>query len=151
MAPIDVEVRRLGDDDELRLEAVFIQDVLPAQPVAVLLHDGAGKIDRELVVEPEFPDEAAGVDHRCDPALLVDGTAPPDLAVLHERLERVEAPLREVARIDRVDVAVEGDHARARADAPDDVAEAVDAHLVELEALHLPLDDGDRRSLLGGE
>ncbi len=57
------------------------------------------------------------------------------------RLERVEAPLVAVAGIDGVNVGVEGDHARALADAADDVAQAVNADVVEADLLHLLLDD----------
>ena len=57
----------------------------------------------------------------------------------------------QVAGIDGVDVGVEGDHARALADPADDVAQAVNANLVEADLLHLLLDDGDDLLLLGGE
>ena len=57
----------------------------------------------------------------------------------------------QVAGIDGVDVGVEGDDARALADPPDDVAQTVNADLVEPDLLHLLLDDGDDLLLLGGK
>ena len=151
VAAIDVQVGRLGDDDQLRLELLVLEQVLPAKTVAVLLHDRAGEQDRELVVQAEFLDDLARVNHRGDAAFLVHRAAPPDLAVLHERLEGIEFPLREVAGINRVHVGVERDDALALADAADDVAEAVNADVVEADLLHLLLDDGDDLLFPGGE
>src|ERR1019366_429377 len=135
VAAVDVEVRGLGDHDELRPDAVLAEDVLPAQAVAVLLHDRPGEVDRELVVQAELLDDPPRMDHRRDAALLVDRAAAPDLPAHDLPLERVEAPLRAVARVDRVHVPVERDHPPARADAADDVAEAVDADPVEADPL----------------
>ena len=64
------------------------------------------------------------------------------------RLEGVEVPLVAVAGIDGVNVGIESHHARALADPADDAAQAVNAHLVEADFLHLLLDDGDDLAFL---
>src|SRR5208282_1947218 len=69
--------------------------------------------------------------------------ATPKFSGLHERLERIGIPLREVAGINRVHVAVERDHAFVPADAANDVAETVNADSIEADFLHLFLDDSD--------
>ena len=151
MAAIDVHVRRFGNDDEFGFQLLDVEQVLPAKPVAVLFHHGCREINRELIVQAKFLDDSARVNHRGHAALLIHRPAPPNFPGLHERLERIEIPLRQVAGINRVHVAVEGDHAFALADAADDVAEAVNADSVEADLLHFLFDDGDDVLLLGGE
>ena len=151
MTAIDVQVGRLSNDNEFRLELLFVQQVLPAQAVAVLLHDCAGEIDRELVVQAQLLDDLPCIDHCGHAALLIHGAPAPDLAVFDSRLERVEAPLLAVAGIDGVNVGVEGDHARALANAPDNAPQTVNTHLVEADLLHFLLDDLNDLLLFGGK
>jgi hypothetical protein len=151
MTAIDVQVCRLGNDDEFRLELLFVEQVLPAQAVAVLFHDRAGEIDRELVIQAQLLDDLARIDHRGHAALLIHSAAAPDLAVFDSRLEGIEAPLLAVAGIDGVNVGVEGNDARPLANPPDNAAQTVHANLVEPDLLHLLLDDLDHLLLFGGK
>src|ERR1035438_2027866 len=120
MAAIDVHVRRFGDDDEFGFQLLDVEQVLPAKSVAILLHDRGGEQNRELVVQAKFLDDAARVNHRGHAAFLIHRAATPDLSGLHERLEWIKLPLRQIAGINRVHVAVERDHAFALADAAAD-------------------------------
>ena len=149
VAAVDVHVCRLGDDDEFGLQLLDVEQVLPTKAVAILLHDRGGEEHRELVVQPEFLDEFTRVNHRGDAALLVHRAAPPNLPGLHEWLERIELPSGHVAGINRVHVAVKGNHALALADAADDVAKPVNLNAVKADGLHLLFDDGDDVLLLG--
>ncbi len=51
MAAVDVHVGRLGDHHQLRPDFLFLDEMLPAQSVAILFHHRAGEIDGELVIE----------------------------------------------------------------------------------------------------
>ena len=92
------------------------------------------------------------MNHRGDTALLIHRAATPDLPGLHERLERIgPSTARQVAGINRVHVAVEGNHAFALPDAANDAAEAVNLDAVKADLLHLLLDDADDVLFFGGE
>ena len=51
LAAVNAAVSRLCGDDEFRTDFVFIDDVLPAEAVAVFFLDGSGYKDRILVAE----------------------------------------------------------------------------------------------------
>ncbi len=68
----------LGDHDHLGPEDALAEDVLPAQAVAVLLHDGAGHPQLHAVEEAELLRDPRAVHGRRDAGLLVGGAAAVD-------------------------------------------------------------------------
>ena len=53
---------------------------------------------------------------------------------------RIPIPERQVTDVDRIDVAVQGDHYRPVTDPSDDVAHRIDAYFVVTKLQHLILD-----------
>ena len=121
----------VGGDDQVGLEALLLDQVLPAHSIAVLLHDGEGEVDSVLAAVAELLEDASGRDHAGSSALLVAGSASPDLAVPYVAAEGVEGPVGQVADLDRVDVCVEGELLGPISNAADDASKTVDAHFVE--------------------
>ena len=89
---VDAELRRLGDDHDVRLEHLLAQDVLPAEAVAVLLHHRAGDPELRALEQPQLLGDARAVHRGRDAALLVAGAAAVDHAVLQLALVRVARP-----------------------------------------------------------
>ena len=71
VAPVEAAGCRLCRDDEVRLDALFLDHVLPAHAVAVLFHDSEGEQDRVLTAIAELLEDPSGRDHRSGAALLV--------------------------------------------------------------------------------
>ena len=137
VAAVDGEVRRLGDHHRFGPQPVLVDDVLPAEAVAVFFLDAADHPEREVALEAEFLDDAPAVDDGRERALHVAGAAAVDDAVPLVALERIDRPVGRIADIHGVHVGVEREHARAVADAAEDVAHRVDAHLVVAAGDHL--------------
>src|SRR5699024_808441 len=132
-----------GDD------LIHIIDVLPAHAVAVLFLDGADHHD--LVPggdEPQVLHDLGAVDSGGHAALLVGAAAAIDDLVGFVALVGVVGPVGQVADAHGVDVGVDGDDLFALAHPADDVAQAVDFHLVKVQLLHLGLDALDHALLL---
>jgi len=114
LAAIDAVVGRLGGDDEFRLHALLLDEVEPAEAVAVLLLHRAGhQVGEALVEQAEVAGDGPAVDRRHDAAELVGAAAAADDLVVLKALEGVEVPVGDVADADRVDVPVKGDEGRA--------------------------------------
>ena len=113
MPAVDAEVGRLGDDDHLGLQHAFLQDVLPAQAVAVLLHDRAGHPELHALEQAELLRDARAVHGGGDAGLLVGRAAAEDDAVPELADVGIARPRGPVADADRVEVAVDGDDGRA--------------------------------------
>src|SRR5207253_7662723 len=72
--------------------------ILPAQAIAIFLHDGERQEQRPLVaLQAKVLDDPAGIDHRGRGAFLVAGAATPHNALFHLTLVRVVSPLSGVA------------------------------------------------------
>ena len=82
MTAVDPAACGLGRDKEIRLELLFLDEVLPAHAVAVLLHDSEGEIDGVFAAVAEFLEDASCRDHACSTAFLVGGSASVYEAVL---------------------------------------------------------------------
>ena len=151
VATVDAAVGRLGGDDELGLDAIYVVDVLPAHAVAVLFLDAAH--DHDLVAlgnEVHVLHHLGRVGGGGNAALLVGAATAADELVILEALVRVEVPVVAVANANSVDVAVDGDDLVARAHEAHHVAQAVNLDLVKAELLHLGLDAGHNVALLAG-
>ena len=126
----------------------LVDDVLPAHTVAVLLLHGADH--HNLIAfrdQPQILHDLGAVNGGGHAALLV-GTAPSVDHVLGLiALVGVSLPVGEVADAHGVDVGVDGDDFLAVTHPADDVAEAVDFHLVIAQMLHLSLDAVDDLAL----
>src|SRR5699024_10361976 len=117
---------------------VLVDDVLPAHAVAVLLLDGAHHHD--LVPggdQVQVLHDLGAVHGGGHAALLVGTAAAVDHRVVLVALVGVGLPVVDVADAHSVDVGVDGDDLLTLAHPADDVAEAVDLHLVVAQLLHL--------------
>ena len=144
MAAIDAAVGGLGGDHELDaalglgLAEVLVDDVLPAEAVAVLLLDGAGDEDGDVLgQDAQVLHDPGAVDGGDDAALLVGAAPAADVGVVLIALVGVELPVLDVADAHGVDDPVAGSHPAQ------DVALAVDLHLIKAQLLHLGGDAAD--------
>ena len=128
----------------LRALEVLVDDVLPAHAVAVLLLDGAHHHDLVAGGDQAQILHDLGAVHGGGHAALLVAAAPAEDDVLG-LIARVGIglPVVDVADAHGVDVGVEGDDLVAVAHPADDVAQAVDLHLVVAQLLHLRLDAVD--------
>jgi len=139
VAAVDVARRGLGKHHKLRRVLVLVDDVLPAEAVAILLLDGAHHHQREVARKPQVLDDLPRVDHGRHAALLVAGPpADNDLVVLVSFV-RVILPERPVADTYGIDMSIEGDEMLSRPDEAEDVPHGVDLHPVVPAGLHLGL------------
>jgi hypothetical protein len=137
VAAVDAQSGRFGDDHQLGADILFLDDVFPAQTVAVLFHDRAGEKDGQTVRHAQPGQDAAGGDHGRRSALLVDAAAAMHETVGDTARKRRFAPVLEIALVDSVDMGVNGQQALAFADSAQDAAQAVQAHVVEPGVVHL--------------
>ena len=125
MAAVEPAARRLGGDSEVELEALLLDEVLPAQAVAILLDDGEGEPDRIAPRVGRFLEDARGGDHRGGAAELVGGSAAEHEAVFYDARVGRRLPLARVAHSDRIDVGVEDENLLPLSDPPEEAAQAV--------------------------
>ena len=138
MAPVDAAVGGLRGDDELRRHVVLIVDVLPAKAVAVLLLDGAGDQDGDVLGdEVQVLHDLGAVDGGHQTALLIGAAPTADLCVGLIAHVGVEAPVVLVADTHGVNMAIVGNDTGAVAHPAQNVALRVDLHLVEAHLFHL--------------
>ena len=156
VAPVDAAVGGLGGDDELDLAAgvlgtleVLVDDVLPAHAVAVLLLHGADHHDLVACGNQAHVLHDLGAVHGGGHAALLVAAAPAveDVLGLIAGVG-VGFPVADVADAHGVDVGVDGDDLLALAHPADDVAQAVDLHLVIAQLFHFGLDAHDHFLLL---
>ena len=156
VAPVDAAVGGLGGDDELDLllglllaGEILVDDVLPAHTVAVLFLNGAHHHD--LIPggdETQVLHDLGAIHGRGHAALLIGAAPAIDDVVGLIALVGVGLPVVDVADAHGVDVGVDGDDLFALAHPADDVAQAVDLHLVIAQLFHLGLDAHDHFLLL---
>ena len=151
LAAVDAQSRGLGGNDEFRRQGLLLEDVVPAQAVAVFLHDRADHPDLQPVQQTQLLHDLARVDHAGHARFLVHGAAAVDPAAGELPPEGIAFPLFDVADVDGVHVGVEGDLAGAVAEAAQYVAQGVELHLVEAHGLHLLGDAPDHGFLASGQ
>src|SRR5947209_4181795 len=98
--------------------------------VAPLLHV-TKIIEGPIPGQTQFLESCQGINHRRCGALFVASTKAVDDAILELAFERVPLPLAGVGDTDRIEMAIVEQYAWAIANAPQDVAHGVAAHLVE--------------------
>ena len=140
LATVDLAVGRFGTDHELGADLALLDDVLPAEAVAILLLHGAGHQQGVLVFQSQILDDLAGVDHGGHAPFLIGGTATADDLVIFHPLIGVEGPVGHVADPHGIDVGIHGDQVRAVANIAQHVAHGVDLDLVKADFFHFLLD-----------
>ena len=155
LSSVDTAVRRFRGDDKLRSDLVLVDDVLPAQSVAVLLHDGADNHDLvSLRDQIQVFHDLRAVERGGHAAFLIGSASSVDDVICLISLVRIVRPVVPVADADGVDMTVDCNNLLVIADISvsahpaDDVAQSVDLNLVEPDLLHLCLDAGDDFLLL---
>ena len=137
LAAVDAVVCRFRGDDEFRTDLVFVDNVLPAEAVAVFFLDRTGDQDGVLVgQEAKVLHDAGAVDGRNDAAELIRRAAAADFRFRFKAFVGIEIPVGLVADADGVDVGVEADEGLAGAHVAQDVAHGVDFHFIEIEFAH---------------
>ncbi len=63
MTAVDGEVCRFGDDDNLGPESVFVDDVLPAETVAIFFLHTPNHVESKIIIETELLDKLSTVDN----------------------------------------------------------------------------------------
>ena len=143
VSPVDVARRGLREHHELWTVPVLVDDVLPAEAVAVLLLDRPRHHEGEIAGEAEVLYDFARIDHGCHAALLVAGSPADDDLVVLVSFVGVILPEGPVADADGIDMGIEGDEVSARSDETEDVPHGVDLHPVVPAGLHLRPDPGN--------
>ena len=140
VSPVDIARRGLREHHELWTVPVLVDDVLPAEAVAVLLLDRSRHHEGEIAGEAEVLYDFPPVDHGRHAALLVAGSPADDDLVVLVSFVGVILPEGPVADADGIDMGIEGDEVPARSDETEDVPHGVDLHPVVPAGLHLRLD-----------
>ena len=138
LAPVDSAVGGLCGYHELGTNLVLIDDVLPAQAVAVLLLYGSGYQDGVLVGEQSQVFHDSGSVHSgYDAAALVGNASSADLGVVLIAFIGVEVPVVLVSDSNGVDVGVKTDEGFSGSHVSENVAHGVDLYLVKFQLSHL--------------
>ena len=144
---VDSAVSRLGGNDKFRTDLVFVDDVLPAQSVAVFFHDRAD--DHDLVSlrdQIHFFHDFHCVYSGCSAAFLVGSASSVDHVIIFPSFIRIRSPVFAVSDTDSIDMAVNCDDLLVISDIAvlsgpaDHISEAVDLNLVKTDLLHLLFD-----------
>ena len=138
LAAVDAAVCGLCGYDEFRADLVLVDNVLPAQAVAVLFlnrsdhHDLASFRDQVQI----FHDPCA-VYSGNQTAALVGHAAPADLGVVFITFIGIEGPVVDVSDSYSIDMRVIGDDPVSGSHVADDISLGIDNDLVEVELFHL--------------
>ncbi len=92
VAAVDTQAGRLRDHDEIGLQATLIDEVLPAQAVAILFLHRGGHVHGDVVGNPEPFQHRAGINAGRDSALHVARAAAVQDTVLDIAGVRVPIP-----------------------------------------------------------
>ena len=137
LTPVKIKVRGLGDDDHVRPEFILLDDILPAEPVAVLLHNRPGEIDRCIPVEPQLLKYASCRHKGSRSSLLIDRAATMNITVAYLATQRVKTPVALRAQVNGVHMSVDGQYPLSGSYPANDIAQAVNANLIKAGLLHL--------------
>ena len=149
MAPVDAPVGGLRGYHKLRRNAVLLVNILPAEPVAVLLLDRSSHENFiPLGDQPQILHDLRPVDSGHHAPLLVRAPPAIDDVLRLIALIGVPLPVGRVAHAYRVNMPVKGDDLLPRAHPAQSVALRVDLRLVKPQLLHLPDGPPDHPLLL---
>ena len=135
---VNAAVGRLGRYHKLRRDAVLAVDILPAQPVAILLLNR--RDDKNAIAvrnQPEILHDARAVNGGNHAALLIGAAAAVDDLVGLIALVGILRPVGDVADADGVDMPVERDDLFTLTHPAQRVALGIDLRPVEAELFHL--------------
>lgn len=138
MPAIDLQAGRLGGDNHFGAQDVFLDDVLPAEAVAVFfLHAGDHPDGQVFGYHVQFLEHGDGDDGGDETAFLVGDAAAIDFAIPDfGGIGLALGPQADVADVHGVAVAVKSNHAGAVADAPEQVAHAVNDDFLVAHVFH---------------
>ncbi len=150
VSSVDAAVRGLCGDNEFRTDLVLVDDVLPAQTVTVLFHDGAD--DHDLVSlrdQVHLLHDLDSVYRRRSSALLVRSASAVDDILIFPAFIGIRSPVLTVSDTNRINMAVDGNDLLVISDVAvlagpaDHISETIDLDLVETDLFHLFLDAHD--------
>ena len=138
LAPVDSAVGGLCGYHELGTNLVLIDDVLPAQAVAILLLYGSRYQDRVLVGEqPQILHDPGSVYGGYNTSALVGYASSSDLGVVLIALIGVKLPVVLISDSNGVNVGVKTDEGLSGSHVSENVAHGVDLYLVKFQLSHL--------------
>ena len=138
LSAVDTAVRGLCGYDEFRADLVFVDDVLPAQAVAVFLLDGSH--DHDLA---SFGDQVHILHDLCSvycghqAAALVGHAAPADLGLVLISFVWIKGPVVDIADAYGVNMRIVCDDPVACAHIADHIPLGIDDDLIEVQLFHL--------------
>ena len=136
--PVNVEVGGLGADGKIGLDALLLDDVLPAQPVAILLNHAAHKVNCNVPVEIQLLQYLARCYKGGHASFLVNGAAAMNVAILDLAPKGFEIPVFGQPHIHCIHVSVNGQYLFPVANPANHIAQPVNAHFVKPGLFHLP-------------
>ena len=144
LSAVDTAVCRFRGYNELGTDLVLVDDVLPAQTVAVFFLDCSDNHDlasfrNQIHV---FHDPCA-VNCGYKPAALVGYTASANLCVILISFIRIKVPVVDVSDTYRVDMCIVSDDLIACSHVADDISLRIDNDLVKIQFLHFGGDSVD--------
>ena len=137
VSSVNAAVRRFRGNDKFRADTALVDDILPAQAVAVLFHDGAD--DHQLVSlgdQVHILHDLCAVYRGSHAAFLVGTAAAVDHLIVLIAFVRIIRPVLDIADADRIDMGIDRDDLIALSHPADYIPEAVNFHFVKSELLH---------------
>ncbi len=152
LAKADLEVGWLTQQHKVGTKPFFLDQDTYGQTLARLfLHDG-GDIQVTVKLDARVEQRLGAVDHGCQPALHVAGTASVQDAVVNHAVVWRSGPAGRITHVDRVHVAVEEElGAMPGADVANDAADAAGPDIGKPHPPHLFGDPSRQRTLLSGQ
>ena len=138
LAAVDSAVGGLGGNHKFGADLVLVDDVLPAQAVAVLLLNGSRYQNGVTVAEQsQILHDPGSIYGGYKAAALVGYASSSDFGVVLIAFVGVKVPVVLVSDPDGVDVGIKTDEGFSGSHVSQDVAHGVDLHLVKLQLPHL--------------
>src|SRR5699024_893102 len=110
LSAVDAAVCGLCRNNKFRTDLILIDDVLPAEAVAVFFLDGSDYHDpASFRDQVEILHDPCAVDCRYEAAALVGHTASSDLGFIFVSLVRIESPVVDISDSYGVDMCIVGD------------------------------------------
>ena len=140
MAAPHLAIGGIGNHDAFRADVVFVDEVLPAEAVAILFLHRADHVERVIARQIEVFDDFRAINHAGQRAFLIRRAAPVNDAVLEFAFIRVMRPRGGIADADGIHMRVNRQNCLAVADAPYNIAHRVNRDFIEPDAEHFLLD-----------
>ena len=141
LSPVDTSVGRLCGDNKFRTDFIFINNVLPAETVAVFFLNSS--YNHNLTAfrnQIQILHDSCAVNSRYKTAALVGHTAAADLCLVLVALIGIECPVVNISDSYGVDMCVIRDNSFAGSHVADDISLRINNNLIKIQLFHLSSD-----------